>query len=269
MNKRSAMKKKLKGEPGIRDKKLQMSFRASKQEHKLRADFHRLFKNSPIPGEQILVHLALYLNRQTLSQLLFMHELYQQIINVHGVVMEFGPRWGRNLALFQSFRGIYEPFNHNRKIIGFDTFEGFPSVDKKRDGHSELVDEGIFNVTANYEDYLEKVLSYHERESPIPHLKKFEIVKGDVMETLPAYLKRHPETIVSLAYFDLDLYQPTKKCLQALKNHITRGTVLGFDELNYDHFPGETQAFREELGLSNFRVRRSIYSGTASYVVVE
>ena len=72
-----------------------------------------------------------------------------------------------------------------------------------------------------------------------------------------------------LAYFDLDLYQPTKKCLQALKKHITRGTVLGFDELNYDHFPGETQAFREELGLDKHQVRRSIYSGTSSYIIVE
>jgi hypothetical protein len=72
-----------------------------------------------------------------------------------------------------------------------------------------------------------------------------------------------------MAYFDLDLYQPTKKCLQAIKPHITRGTVIGFDELNYDHFPGETLAFKEELGLDKLRVRRSIYSGTSSYVVIE
>lgn len=262
-------KKPLVGETGIKDQKLQMSFRASEKENQMRSDFHQLFRDSPIPGEQILVHLGLYLNRQTLSQLLFMHEMYQQILNVHGVVMEFGPRWGRNLALFQSFRGIYEPFNHNRKIIGFDTFEGFPSVDKTHDGGSELVNEGIFNVTANYEQYLEAVLSYHEQESPISHLKKFEIVKGDVIETLPAYLEKHPQTVIAMAYFDLDLYQPTKKCLQAIKKHITRGTVIGFDELNYDHFPGETLAFKEELGLDKHKVRRSIYSGTSSYIVIE
>ncbi len=261
-------KKRLVGESGIKDQKLQMSFRATQRENKMRADFFRLFKDSPIPSEQILVHLGLYMNRQTLSHLLFMHELYQKIINVHGVVMDFGPRWGRNMALFQSFRGIYEPFNHNRKVVGFDTFEGFPSVDRK-DGRSEIARKGIFNVTANYEKYLEQVLTYHENESPISHLKKFEIVKGDVIQTLPAYLERHPETIVAMAYFDLDLYVPTKKCLQALKKHITRGTVLGFDELNYDHFPGETQAFREELGLDKHKVRRSVYSGTSSYIVVE
>ncbi len=261
--------KRLVGEKGIEDKNLQMSFRASENERKMRADFYKLFKESPIPSEQILLHLPLYLSRHALSQMLFMHEMYQHILNVHGVVMEFGPRWGRNLALFQSFRGIYEPFNHSRKIIGFDTFEGFPSVDKTHDGGSELVNEGIFNVTANYHEYLEKVLTYHENESPISHLKKFEIVKGDVIKTLPAYLEAHPETIIAMAYFDLDLYQPTKMCLQAIKKHITRGTVIGFDELNYEHFPGETLAFREELGLDKHKVRRSINSGMASYIVVE
>jgi hypothetical protein len=257
------------GEKGVRERTLQMSFRASEAERQDRADFYKLFKESPIPNEQLLMHLALYMNRQTLSHLLFMHELYQHILGLHGVVMEFGPRWGRNLALFHSFRGIYEPFNHNRKIIGFDTFEGFPAVDKHNDGDSELVSQGTFSVTAGYHEYLDRVLSYHERESPISHLKKYEIVKGDVIETLPAYLERHPETIVAFAYFDLDLYQPTKKCLQVLKKHITRGAVLGFDELNYDQFPGETLAFREELGLDKFVVRRSSYSGTASYVIVD
>ena len=81
------------------------------------------------------------------------------------------------------------------------------------------------------------MLSYHEKESPISHLRRYEIVKGDVIETLPAYLKRHPETVIALAYFDLDLYQPTKSCLQVLKgshhlgriDHIKVGDQTGAD----------------------------------------
>ena len=41
-----------------------------------------------------------------------------------------------------------------------------------------------------------------------------------------------PETIVALAYFDFDIYEPTKECLKAIA---TFGKdVLAFDELN-DH----------------------------------
>ena len=52
--------------------------------------------------------------------------------------MEFGVRWGRNMSLYTSLRHIYEPYNSSREIIGFDTFEGFPSVDPK-DGNSDFV----------------------------------------------------------------------------------------------------------------------------------
>src|SRR4051812_27502689 len=57
---------------------------------------------------------------------------------------------GQNLALMETFRGIYEPFNHNRKIIGFDTFEGFPAIHEK-DGKSEVAKAGAYSVTKDYE----------------------------------------------------------------------------------------------------------------------
>ncbi|MFC7668497.1 hypothetical protein ACFQT0_14780 [Hymenobacter humi] len=90
---------------------------------------------------------------------------------MHGVAMEFGVRWGQNLALMHALRGIYEPFNYNRKIIGFDTFGGFPSVDPK-DG--DRVKEGDYGVTENYQEYLTQILALHEADSPIPHKRKFE-----------------------------------------------------------------------------------------------
>ena len=70
-----------------------------------------------------------------------MHHLFRQIIDVQGVVMEFGTRWGQNMALFEALRGIYDPFNRHRKLIAFDTFEGFPSLDEK-DGNSEMMEIG-------------------------------------------------------------------------------------------------------------------------------
>lgn len=81
-----------------------------------------------------------------------------------------------------------------------------------------------------------------EAESALPHIKKHEIVKGDASTEVRDYLGRNPETIISLAYFDMDLYESTVECLRAIKNHITRGTVLGFDDLNEHATPGETVA---------------------------
>jgi len=114
----------------------------------------------PIPKEELLTNLGLFINRQSLSRIIFMHELYLKILEVHDIVMEFGVRWGQNLALFESFRGMYEPYNFNRKVVGFDTFAGFPSVDPK-DGTSDIAVSGAYSTTENYEEYLTKILDYH------------------------------------------------------------------------------------------------------------
>lgn len=249
------------------DEKIITLNQASSDEQSRRAQFIQQFQNAPIPENEMLSNLGLFIRRQDLSRILFMNELYQLSLDIHGVVMEFGVRWGQNLALFESFRGIYEPFNHRRKIVGFDTWEGFPSVHEK-DGANEAVKQGSHSVTEGYEGYLESVLAYHESEAPIPHVRKFELCKGDVMETLPKYLKDNPETIVSLAYFDLDIYEPTKKCLEAIRPHLTRGSVIGFDQLLHPGFPGETVALREALGLENVSIRRSPISSAQSYIVV-
>ena len=91
----------------------------------------------------------------------------------------------------------------------------------------------------------------------------------DVCRTLPDYLERQPETIVSLAYFDMDVYRPTVECLRALRGRLTKGSVIGFDELNHAVFPGETRAVADELGLQNIRLQRSPYSADECYFVVE
>ena len=237
-------------------------------ERNIRKDFFNLYKKSPIVDDEALNNLGLFVNRQNLSRIMFMHNMYQNIININGVVMEFGVRWGQNLSLFQNFRGMYEPFNHTRKIIGFDTFEGFPTVDKK-DGDSDLATISSYSVTERYEEYLRLILDYHEQESPISHIKKYELVKGDATKTLEKYLQNHPETIVALAYFDFDIYEPTKRCLELLKGRLGKGSVVGFDELNFSEFPGETIAFDEVLGISNYKIIRSPIAPLPSYIIVE
>jgi len=235
------------------------------------ANRHRLFElfnECPIPDNARLGESGLFIGRHALSRLLFMNELYKRILPIHGVVIEFGVRWGTNLALFSNLRGMYEPFNHNRKIIGFDTFEGFPSVHEK-DGSAPVAIPGAYGVTPGYDGFLEQVLACHERESPISHLKKYELVKGDASVEITKYLERNPETIVALAYFDFDLYEPTKKCLTAIRDRLTKGSVVGFDELNYHTWPGETLAVKEVLGLDRYSLQRTPYNPEPSYLVIE
>ena len=159
------------------DKKSIVSY-GSQEEEDLRNEMVDLFNRCPIPPDQVLSNLALFLNSKNLSRILFMDYVYKKSIDVPGVVFEFGTRWGQNVALFAALRGIYEPFNRHKKIVAFDTFEGFPSVDEK-DGNSSMMEPGMLTLTENYEEYLEEVLSNIEKDNPLSHLKKFELRKGD------------------------------------------------------------------------------------------
>lgn len=238
------------------------------EEKSNRERFYDIFTKCPIPANEMLSNLGLFINRQSLSRILFMNELYKKIVDVHGSVIEFGVRWGQNLALYESFRGIYEPYNYNRKIIGFDTFEGFLSIDDK-DGKHDIIKEHSYGVTENYEEYLCDVLNYHEMESPINHIKKYELIKGDATKTIYEYLENNPHTIIAFAYFDFDIYKPTKECLLAIKSHLTKGSVIGFDELNYEKFPGETIALKEVFGLDKYKIKRSNISPLQAYIIIE
>ena len=227
---------------------------------------HRL-TSSPIPQNELIRNLGLYLLPMELKRFLFFADLYQQFLSVPGVIMEFGCRWGQNLATLQSLRCILEPYHHRRKIIGFDTFHGFPDV-AAEDGTADAVSVGAYQVTENYSEYLSQLMALRETQAPLPEVQKFEIVSGDVCQTLPQYLQHHPETIVAFAYFDLDLYRPTTECLNALKGRLTKGSIVGFDELNHQNFPGETLAVKEALGLENVQLRRSTFSADECYFIV-
>lgn len=237
-------------------------------EQRGREDFVEVFRNCPIPDDELLSNVGLFHKRQDLARSLFLTELYRRILGVQGVVLEFGVRWGRDLALFQALRGIHEPYNYSRRIVGFDTFSGFPSVDA-RDGSAAHVSVGAYDVSEGYESYLQAVLDYHESESPLAHIRKHELVKGDVTQTVDGFLDEHPETVVALAYFDLDLYEPTRHCLEAIRDRLTIGSVVGFDELNCADFPGETLALQEVFGLRAVRLQRSPLTPFPSFFVVE
>ena len=125
---------------------------ASDREIGLRASFGELFRRCPIPQSELLDNVGLFARRQLLSRIFWMAELYRKILPVQGVVMEFGVRWGQNLVLFHSFRGMWEPFNYSRKIVGFDTFGGFPSeaIDNADGGGAHVV-AGGHGVSEAYE----------------------------------------------------------------------------------------------------------------------
>jgi len=219
----------------------------------------------PHMGPHWNLHANLFAKRIALSRLLYLNKIYSLILDVPGVICEFGVQWGTTLATLANLRGIHEPYNYSRTIIGFDTFTGIDGINNEKDG--ALVAKGDYSTMAEYEVKLEEIMAVHESLSPLPHIKKFELVKGDASKTAPAWLAKNPHAIVSLAIFDMDVYKPTKDVLSAIMPRLVKGSVLVFDELNCPRFPGETQAVAEVIGLNNLSLKRDPNQPFCSWAV--
>lgn len=240
----------------------------SSLEKEARSGWLEKFRKCPVSEDEIFSNLGLFMNSKDIARILFMNNLYNQILDVPGVIMEFGVKWGGNLSLLSSLRGCYEPYNVRRKVIGFDTFEGFPSIDTK-DGNAPLIGVGNLALPQRYEEYLSAIMEFQEKTQPLSHVKKYEVIKGDACKKVEEYLNDNPETIISLAYFDFDIYEPTKVVLELIKDRLTKGSVIGFDELNDPSCPGETRAVMEVLGVHNIRLKRWQYCTKPCWFVVE
>lgn len=227
-----------------------------------------LFEKNPVDPKELLSNLGLFIKRQDLMRILMINDLYRQIVDVPGDIYEFGVRWGQNLSLFTSMRGIYEPYNFTRRIYGFDTFEGFKGI-AAEDGQHEVIFEGAYGVGSGYETFLDEVLTVQSNFNPVNHIKKHQLYKGDAFGQLEAHLDNHAESIIALAYFDFDIYKPTKQCLELIKSRLTKGSIVAFDELNHSVYPGETVALREVFGLDKVRLIRPQFSSSQAYFVYE
>ena len=91
------------------------------------------FNNSNFSVSDKLKNFTKYVSRQNLTRFLVYNELFKLQLCTKGSIVECGVHQAGGIFTWAKLSAIYEPYNYHRKIIGFDTFRGFPSVSKKKD----------------------------------------------------------------------------------------------------------------------------------------
>lgn len=229
---------------------------ASSSQTDFRRQLVQLFEKSPIPMDDRLFNIGMYVRSSVLVKFLVLHELYSRFKRLPGVLIEFGTWYGQNMVLLENLRAIHEPFNKQRQILGFDTFTGYAGV-SERDRQSHIWEEGAYNTGKAYVNYLKTLLEVHEGSNVLGHLRgRHVLVEGDVELTAPQYFEKNPQTLVAFAYFDMALYRPTKAALMAIKPHLMSGSVLLLDELTWPESPGEALAFKEVFPLDEVNIEK-------------
>ena len=216
----------------------------------------RLFERASEPLPDRIDAFAKYATRRALAKFLVRNELFRRILTVNGSIVECGVLHGTGLFTFAQLSSIYEPYNHTRKVIGFDTFAGTPGASRKdtKTGSSSHFRKG--SLAGSGAKALERAIAQFDLNRPLAHIPKIELVKGDLRRTAKRYVRGNPHLVVSLLYLDVDVYEPTRAALKAFVPRMPKGALIVFDELNAKTFPGETIAADETLGLRNLRIER-------------
>jgi hypothetical protein len=236
-------------------------------ETEARARLADLFDRSTDPTATRLDEFPKYVRRQRITRLLALYELFKQVVEVKGSIIDCGVFRGFSLMAFAHFSAILEPTNLTRRVYGFDTFGGFSSVSAKDGNRVRTPLKG--ELAATEEDEIRKLSAAHDQNRFLGHLPKMELVVGDATKTIPAFVRGNPHLVVSLLFLDFDLYEPTKAAIESFLPRMPAGSIIAFDELDNPIWPGETAALLETIGIGRLRMRRLSFDPYIGYATLE
>lgn len=225
-----------------------------------------VFANSPDDLPTRLASAARYLRRAQVTRFAALYELFKLALPVKGSLVECGVFRGASFMTFAQLSAALEPTNLTRRLYGFDSFGGFPAVTER--DRPDRTGAGPGTLAADSYDELTRLLEIYDADRFLGHLPKAMLIRGDVTETIPAFVADNPHLVVSLLFLDLDLYEPTAAALRHFLPRMPAGAVLAFDELDNPLWPGETAAVLDEVGLSRLELRRFDFDPYIGYAVL-
>lgn len=213
------------------------------------------FERNPSSWEAKMENFPKYVKRQNLTRFLALYEIFKLVLPVKGSVVECGVHHGFGLLTWAKLSAILEPVNLTRRVYGFDTFEGFPSLSHQdRSVASHHVSVG--DLFADSHDELLELAAINDSTRFLGHVPKVTLVKGDATQSIPKFIKEAPHLMISLLYLDFDLYEPTRTALEHFLPRMPKGAIVAFDELDNPLWPGETLAALEVLDKYKLRIQR-------------
>ena len=237
----------------------------TKGEKEAKKKYAEIFENSSEETQIKLQNFTKYIRRQDATRFLSCFELFKNVLDVKGSIIECGVYRGFTLMSWSLFSAILEPVNLTRRIYGFDTFEGFPSVSEK--DKTRLRDVNPEELASDSYDELSEIIKVYDSNRYLGHINKVELIKGKAEETIPKFIENNKHLVVSILFLDFDLYEPTKVAIENFYPRIPQGGIIAFDELDNPIWPGETLALLDSVGLGSLELQRVEFDPYISYAI--
>ena len=190
-----------------------------------------------------------------IGKILTHYELLKLSSNIPGSIIECGVFKGASLIRFATFLKLLKS---NKKIIAFDTF-GKHTTTKISSDHKRRKILLSHRKEAISEKQLMNILKRKGLE------KNIQLIKGDITETVPNYLKLNPKLKISLLNLDVDFYEPSMSILKNFYPKLSKGGILMLDD--YGVWDGETMAVDEYFIDKKIKIRKHMFSKTPSYII--
>lgn len=195
-----------------------------------------------------------------IGNILAHYELYKMITDLPGNLVELGVFKGGSLLQFATFRELLEN-EGSRKMIGFDIFGEFPEATTV-ESDKKFIEKFAKQETKGEFLTKEELLKSFEHKG----IGNVELIQGDIRETVPFYVKNHPELRISLLHIDTDVYEPAKVGLEELYDRVVKGGVIVFDD--FATVEGETIAIEEFFRDKDYIIKKMPLSHTKpSYII--
>ena len=193
-----------------------------------------------------------YTSRMLLTRFLAYYELFKLIQSKPGWIVECGVYRGFSFFALGKFLEIFCMGDKTRKVLGFDSFEGFADLSPEDGGEKESATrmKGGTNPSDFEEDFFELMI-LNNIDAFAPWAERMQVVKGDARFTIPRYVKENPGLRIALLHIDIDIYEPVSVALENFYPRVVPGGVVVFDEYAHQDWPGESAALENYFKKKN------------------
>jgi len=185
---------------------------------------------------QLISNYGLFSGDANLFKTLTIYDIIKKTSNVKGDIIELGMHEGNTSLLIKKILSI---FNIKKKLFLLDHFKGLIHYQKE----DTKLSKKFKGKYVGKESRISAFLDFF-------NFKNYKIINKDATTLKPGYFKNKT---FCLAYFDMDLYLPTLKALEAIDGNMSKGSYIVFDQ-------GHKKLWSERKAIDEFLKKNKKYT---------
>ena len=183
----------------------------------------------------LITNYGLFSGDTNLYKTLTIFDLIKHTSKVKGDIIELGIHKGNTSLLIKK---ILDIFKIKKNLYLLDHFKGLIHFNKKDTKRSKKLKKKYIGKKKQIEQFIKFF-----------NLKNIKIIDKDATTLKPTFFGKKK---FSLAYFDMDLYLPTLRALEAIDKNISVDGYIVFDE-------GDKKLWSEKLAIKDFLKKKKNY----------